>query len=80
MNRQATNHELRRRDDDARYPETPHICSATGPGRDAGRLRRARDGSGNLYVAGAFQQSIVLGGTMLTSKGDWDIFVWKRPP
>jgi hypothetical protein len=49
-----------------------------GPGEEDGYL--ARDASGNLYVVGGFQQSIVLGGTTLASKGEMDIFVWKRPP
>jgi hypothetical protein len=39
----------------------------------------ARDAEGSLYLAGSFSDSVSLGGTTLTSKGDTDLFVWKIP-
>jgi hypothetical protein len=37
----------------------------------------ARDSSGNLYIAGSFQNSVTFGSTTLTSKGSSDVFVVK---
>jgi len=40
----------------------------------------AVDGAGNVYLAGAFRNSVVLGGTTLTSLGSFDVFVAKFNP
>jgi len=33
----------------------------------------------DLCLAGLFSNTITLGNTTLTSRGEWDIFVWRRP-
>ena len=38
------------------------------------------DAAGNVYLAGSFRNSVVLGGTTLTSLGDRDVFVAKFSP
>lgn len=38
-------------------------------------IRVAADSSGNVYLAGTFQNSAILGSTTLTSAGDDDVFV-----
>jgi len=51
-------------------------AQAGGPGNDwASSL--ARDRAGNLYIAGTFEKTADFGGTLLTSKGDSDLFIWK---
>ena len=40
----------------------------------------AVDAAGNVYLAGSFENSVVLGGTTLTSLGDADVFVAKFNP
>ena len=40
----------------------------------------AVDGAGNVYLTGAFRNSVMLGGTTLTSFGSFDVFVAKFNP
>ncbi|MBF9220108.1 hypothetical protein [Hymenobacter ruricola] len=40
----------------------------------------AVDAAGNVYLAGKFRNTVVLGSTMLTSLGDNDVFVAKFSP
>jgi hypothetical protein len=40
----------------------------------------AVDAAGNVYLAGSFVNTVLLGGTTLTSLGDWDAFVTKFNP
>jgi hypothetical protein len=48
--------------------------TVVGPGVESD-VRLASDSSGNVYVAGTFQQSITIGGKTLTSAGGSDIFL-----
>lgn len=49
---------------------------AGGPGPDHGEGIGV-DSAGNLYVADTFTGTATFGATSLTSKGNYDIFVWR---
>jgi hypothetical protein len=52
-----------------------------GTGASSRVLALARDGGGNLYVAGHYSGgALTIGTTMLPGRGGWDVYVWNRGP
>ena len=57
------------------------VAVATGATNDASEVTAtAVDAAGNVYLAGNFTNTVVLGGTTLTSLGSYDVFVAKFNP
>ena len=55
------------------------VTQAGGNSNDSGK-GIATDDAGNIYIAGIFCETIVIGSYILTSYGDWDIFIAKINP
>ncbi|MGY3088743.1 fructose-1-phosphate kinase PfkB-like protein [Hymenobacter sp. UYAg731] len=56
------------------------VATAAAGGNNSIVTATALDAAGNVYLAGSFANTVVLGGTMLTSLGSYDVFVAKFNP
>ncbi|MBF9142234.1 hypothetical protein [Hymenobacter properus] len=60
--------------------QTVAVAIAAAPGGSSAVQATAVDAAGNVYLAGYFTNTVVLGTTTLTSLGSYDIFVAKFSP
>ena len=56
------------------------VATATATGNFSTVTATAVDAAGNVYLAGSFRNTVVLGSTTLTSLGNRDVFVAKFNP